>query len=169
MCVFAYSTFAAMVKRDLNGGEFVLKISALWHEQKRREILYLLALKKDKMGSLRKMLTQGHFSAILFQREIRSLYDYFKCFLNDKDLDDTLAIDELKESSLRAMEEKEQVVGYLSKMEGKMLNSYRSFHKYVDRDSDTRRMLDDHLTRISEFYEILSTQEFGNKASFKTV
>ena len=96
---------------ELKGGEFVLKISALWHEQKRREFIYLLALKKEKMGPLRKMLSHGHFSALLFQREIQSLYDYFKCFLNDKDLDDSLVMEELAETSLHRLEEKEHVAG----------------------------------------------------------
>ncbi|WP_149239785.1 hypothetical protein [Dyadobacter sp. 32] len=158
-----------MNKKDLNGGELVLKISSLWHEQKRREILYLLALQKDKMGSLRKMLTQGHFSAILFQKEIKTVYDYFKCLLNDKELDDRLVINELRENSLRGMEEKEQVMGYLSKMESGMLNSYRSLHTYLDRDSETRRMIDAHLIRITEFYEILSSQEAVNNDRLRAV
>ncbi len=158
-----------MNKKDLNGGELVLKISSLWHEQKRREILYLVALQKDKMGSLRKVLTQGHFSAIIFQKEIKTVYDYFKCLLNDKELDDTRVISELRESSLRAMEEKEQVVGYLSKMESGMLNSYRSFHKYADSDSETWRMVDAHLIRITEFYEILSSQEAVNNDRLRAV
>ena len=148
-----------MKNEEMRGGEFVLKISALWHEQKRREFLYLVALKKEKMGSLRKMLAQGHFSAMLFQREISSLYDYFKCFLNDKDLDESFVITEVTETSLHRLEEKEQVVGYLKKMESKILNSYRGLHAYIERDSETRRIFDAHLSRISEFYEILSKQE----------
>lgn len=156
-----------MEREELKGGEFVLKISALWHEQKRREFLYLVALKKEKMGSLRKMLSQGHFSALLFQREIRSLYDYFKCFLNDKDLDDSCLILETRETSLENLEEKEQVAGYLKKMESKILNSYRALHKHIERDSETRRIFDDHLSRISEFYEILSRLEAVKSSELK--
>jgi hypothetical protein len=148
-----------MENEEMKEGEFVLKISALWREQKRREFVYLLALKKDKMGPFRKMLSQGHFSAMLFQREIRSLYDYFKCFMNDKDLDDSLWVQETAETSLQHLEEKEQVAGYLKKMESKILNSYRSLHKYLERDSETRKVLDEHLYRISEFYEILAKHE----------
>ena len=144
---------------ELKAGEFVLKISALWHEQKRREFIYLLALKKEKMGPLRKMLSHGHFSAMLFQREIQSLYDYFKCFLNDKDLDDSLAMEELADTSLHRLEEKEHVAGYLKTMESKILNSYRGLHRYIERDSETRKVFDAHLSRISEFYEILSRLE----------
>ena len=58
--------------------EFVPMIRALWIEQKNRELLYLEALKKDNMGSCRRILSQGHVSALLFQKEIKWIYDYFK-------------------------------------------------------------------------------------------
>ncbi len=147
-----------MERAELKEAEFVQKISALWQEQKRREFLYLLALKKDKMGALRKMLSQGHFSALLFQREIRSVYDYFKCFMTDNDLENTFSAD-MAESSLHNMEDKDQVVGYLKRMESKILNSYKSLHSYVERDTETKRIIDEHLRRISEFYDVLSTHE----------
>ncbi|GLU54609.1 hypothetical protein Dfri01_40700 [Dyadobacter frigoris] len=139
--------------------EFVLKISSLWSEQKIREVLYLEALKKDSMGPLRRMLTQGHFSALLFQKEIHWIYDYFKCFLTDKDLVNNEEVNLNTISVLHDLEGKEEVAGYLKKTEGKVLQSYRSLYKYLDRDLETRRVVDEHLDRISEFYEILSKQE----------
>jgi hypothetical protein len=36
---------------ESKGNEFIQMIRALWNEQKKREILYLEALKKDGMGS----------------------------------------------------------------------------------------------------------------------
>ncbi len=158
-----------MEREELREAEFVQQISALWREQKRREFLYLLALKKDKMGPLRKMLSQGHFSALLFQREIRAVYDYFKCFMTDKELDNSVSASEISESSLHNMEEKEQVAGYLKKMESKILTSYKSLHKYVERDSETKRIIDEHLRRISEFYEVLSKQELVARKEMKSV
>ncbi len=148
-----------MVMEDSKLSEFVLKISALWNDQKRREVLYLEALKKDSMGPLRKMLTQGHFSALLFQKEIHWIYDYFKCFLTDKDLVNSAESNSDTIADLHALEEKEQVAGYLKRTEGRILQSYRSLYKYLERDPETRRVVDEHLERISEFYEILSRQE----------
>lgn len=148
-----------MVMEDSKLSEFVLKISNLWNDQKRREALYLEALKKDSMGPLRKMLTQGHFSALLFQKEIHWIYDYFKCFLTDKDLVHSAETNSDTIAGLHGIEDKEQVAGYLKKTEGKILQSYRSLYKYLERDPETRRVVDEHLERISEFYEILSRQE----------
>jgi hypothetical protein len=143
-------------------GEFVLKISALWNDQKRREGLYLEALKKDSMSSLRRMLTQGHFSALLFQKEIRWIYDYFKCLLTDKELEDLNQKGLTGYELMRDMEDKEQIAGFLKKSEGTILQSYKSLIGNLESDSETRKVLDDHLDRISEFYEILSKQEYSN-------
>jgi len=148
-----------MVKEDLKLSEFVLKISALWKEQKNREVLYLEALRKDSMSPLRKMLTQGHFSALIFQKEIQWIYDYFKCMLNDKDLVSAAETDLDSISVMKNLEDREDVAGVLKKVEGRILQSYRSLYKYIDRDSETRMVIDQHLERISEFYEILSRQE----------
>ncbi|WP_229213641.1 hypothetical protein [Dyadobacter psychrotolerans] len=98
--------------------EFVLKISALWSAQKRRENLYLEALRKDSMGPLRRMLTQGHISAVLFQKEIRWIYDYFKCFMTDKDLGE-LSLTNSDKNLMKGIEEKEEIAGYLKKNEGR--------------------------------------------------
>lgn len=144
---------------DSKLNEFVLRISALWNEQKRREVLYLEALKKDSMGPLRKMLTQGHFSALLFQKEILWMYDYFKCFLNDKELINSVQVNLDNVAVLRNLEEKEEVAGVLKNTEEKILQSYRSLYKFIELDSETKRVIDEHLERISEFYEILSKLE----------
>jgi len=148
-----------MVVEDSKLNEFVLKISALWNEQKRREVLYLEALKKDSMGPLRKMLTQGHFSALLFQKEIHWIYDYFKCFLTDKELVNSAEANSDTVAQLHAIEEKEQVAGFLKTTEEKIIKSYKSLYKYIEREPEARRVVDEHLERISEFYEILSRLE----------
>ncbi|WP_221390847.1 hypothetical protein [Dyadobacter sp. NIV53] len=102
--------------------EFVLRISALWYEQKKRELLYLEALKKDSMGSLRKILAQGHFSALLFQKEIVSIYDYFKCLLNDKELSNLTHVSFDNANLMQDLIEKEQVVGLLKKTKTQFWN-----------------------------------------------
>ena len=142
--------------------EFVLKISGLWNEQKKREVIYLEALKKDNMSSLRKLLVQGHFNALLCQKEILSIYDYFKCLLTDKELGklNKADLDYIGlQKDIQNVNEKEQIVGILKKSEGAILHSYKSLTKHLDDDSEARRILNNHLDRISEFYEILSKQE----------
>lgn len=151
--------------------EFVLKISGLWNEQKKREVIYLEALKKDSMSSLRKLLVQGHFNALLCQKEILSIYDYFKCLLTDKELGklNKADLDYMGlQQNIQNINEKEQIIGILKKSEGAILHSYKSLVKYLDDDSEARRILNDHLDRISEFHETLSKQEISTRKS-KTV
>lgn len=153
--------FSTMAKETVKMDEFVRKISALWVEQKKREILYLEALKKDGMGSLRRMLSQGHFSAVLFQKEIRWIYDYFKCFLTDKELGEITSQSSANQVFMQEIKESDQVFGLLKKNEGTIILSYKSLFKYIDRESEARRILDDHLERISEFHDILSKLELS--------
>lgn len=144
--------------------ELVSLINSVWREQKRREVLYLQALKKDKIGPLRRILTQGHFSAVLFQREIHALYDYFKCFLNDRELSAEDNLEFLGDDILNGADEQHQISGELRQTENRVILLYRRLYKYIDRESDARSMLDDHLKRISEFYDFFSRQE-GVKAA----
>ena len=158
-----------MGTEDEKVGDFTLKISSLWRQQKIRELLYLKALKKDGMGPLRRMLSQGHFSAVLFQREIGWIYDYFKCFLTDKDLgvNETDSENSLILKDLDKLDGQEQVAGYLKREEEAVLNSYKSVYNRLEFDTETGRVLKEHLDRITEFYEILSKQENGSKISRK--
>jgi hypothetical protein len=145
--------------KDAGASELVMKIGALWRENKRREFLYLQALRKDSMGSLRQMLAKGHFSAVLFQKEINWIYDYFKCLLTDKDLDESMPDKYFQEGSFDDVQGKEQVASYLKNTEGEILLSYKALDKYVDRYADIKRIVDEHAHRITRFYELLSKQE----------
>lgn len=152
---------------ESKGNEFVQMIRALWNEQKKREVLYLEALKKDGMGPFRRMLSQGHVSAVLFQKEIRAVYDYFKCFLNDKELADQNQITSY--ASLQLLENangKEEVASCLKKIEAATLQLYKALRQYLDREPETQRLLDEHLTRTSEFYEMLCKLESGTQRSY---
>jgi hypothetical protein len=151
---------------DVRGNEIVQMIGALWNEQKNRELLYLEALRKDSMGPFRRLLSQGHVSAVLFQKEIRSIYDYFKCFLTDRELGETNQIaNRASLQSLRNASEKEDVAGCLRKIEAATLQIYQNLRVYLEKDSETRMVLDEHLSRISEFYESLCKLERGTKKS----
>jgi hypothetical protein len=151
---------------DSKKNEFVSMIRALWNEQKNREVLYMEALKKDCMGPSRRVLSQGHVSALLFQKEIKWIYDYFKCFLTDKDLGDTNHI--LSRQALKMLEnvdDKQEIASCLKRIESATLQLYKSIRTYVEKDSEARLMLDEHLVRISEFYETLCKMEVGGRKS----
>ncbi|GGB77841.1 hypothetical protein [Dyadobacter sediminis] len=149
---------------NVKGEELIMMIKALWNEQKNREILYLEALRKDVNGSFRRVLSQGHVSAVLFQREIGWIYDYFKCFLNDKELDEKISGS--SRQAVRILEEaehQEDIARCLKKNEATTLQLYKSLRGYMDKDSEARKVLDEHLARISEFYETLRKLEIGNR------
>nr|WP_295921336.1 hypothetical protein [uncultured Dyadobacter sp.] len=150
-----------------NGNEFIQLIRSLWNEQKTREILYLEALKKDGMGPFRRLLSQGHVSAVLFQKEIRAIYDYFKCFLNDHELAEYNHIS--AHASLLLLEnarEKEEVASCLKKIEAAVIQLYKGVRSYLEREPEARRLVDEHLSRTSEFYDMLCKLEAGGRRSF---
>lgn len=153
---------------ESKGSEFIQMIRALWNEQKKREILYLEALKIDGMGPFRRVLSQGHVSALLFQKEIRAVYDYFKCFLNDKELADHNQIS--TRTSLQLLENangKEEVAACLKKIEAAVIQLYRSITLYLDREPEAQRLMDEHLVRTSEFYDIMCKYEAGGRRTYE--
>lgn len=153
---------------ESKGSEFIQMIRALWNEQKKREILYLEALKIDGMGPFRRVLSQGHVSALLFQKEIRAVYDYFKCFLNDKELADHNQIS--TRTSLQLLENangKEDVASCLKKIEAAAIQLYRAISLHLDREPEALRLMDEHLVRTSEFYDILCKYEAGGLRTYE--
>jgi len=147
---------------DVKVNDFVLMVRTLWGEQKKRELLYLEALKKDSMGPFRKVLSQGHLSAVLFQRELHSIYDYFKCFLTDKELG-VADMNMRPASLLKDLNDTEEVAGLFKKIEAGILQLYKTLRAHVDRESEARQVLDEHLLRISEFYDTFSKLEMVNR------
>ncbi|KAA6432799.1 hypothetical protein FEM33_24125 [Dyadobacter flavalbus] len=149
---------------NVKGEELIMMIKALWNEQKNRELLYLEALRKDVNGSFRRVLSQGHVSAVLFQREIGWIYDYFKCFLNDKELGEASSGTSRKEVRvLENVDHQEDIARCLKRNEAATLQLYNSLRSYMDKDSEARKVLDEHLARISEFYETLRKLEIGSR------
>ncbi|WP_025762124.1 hypothetical protein [Dyadobacter tibetensis] len=142
--------------------EMISKIRLLWNQQCLRETLYLNALKMDRICHLRKSLTQGHFSSLLFQRELKSVYDYLKCLLTD----DGLAIPSYSTEQhngifhLREMEGRQmEVAGFFKKTEATLLNSYQTVSQYLEWDQSILDMLDDHQVSIKGFYESMAHRE----------
>lgn len=154
---------------NVGENEFIPMIRALWNEQKNREVLYLEALKKDSMGSFRRVLSQGHVSAVLFQKEIRWIYDYFKCFLEDKELVDNQISSLASLQILENLNEKEEIAGCLKKIEAATLQLYKSLRTYMEKEYEVKRVLDEHLIRISEFYEALCKLEISNRKNINYV
>ncbi len=150
-----------METRKPERNEMITKLILLWNEQRSRELLYLNALKKDKMGTFRRVLSQGHLSAMIFQREIKWIYDYFKCCLTDKDLDGNLYSPQIDPNLqvLDSLEKLEQVASFFKCKEEAILKSYRAVSGLIEWDLDSSKLLKEHREKIREFYDTMVSQE----------
>ncbi|WP_327487088.1 hypothetical protein [Telluribacter sp.] len=129
----------------------------LWNEHKKRETLYIEAMKKDDLGTLRRTCNQGHISALLFQKEIQWIYDYFKCMLNDSDLRDS-SVKKSNPISLDKFNDRILIARLLKDTEYSTLHCYQKLLKYLDKDSEESYILQEHIARISDLYEVLAKE-----------
>ena len=141
--------------------EFVQGIALLWEENKRRELLYIRVMKNDHLGNFRRLCNQGHITALLFQKEIQWIYDYFKCNLSDSDL--RAAFEEVpstQEFALDDMEDNSTLLRLIKEVELTTIRGYQSAIKFVDQEGEVYDILRDHLDRITHL-----CGEFGRETS----
>ncbi len=132
--------------------EFVEGIALLWKENKRRELLYIHVMKRDHLGNLRRLCNQGHISALLFQKEIQWIYDYFKCNLNDCDLRqefEAAPTDHEQQATLDTLNDTNMVVRLIKEAELTTIRGYQSMIRFVEREGEVHTILRDHLDRIT--------------------
>ncbi len=153
MIVPHYTTMEPMEAKEV-----VKKLAVLWKEHRKRELLYMLVMKKENLGNLRRLCHQGHISALLFQKELQWVYDYFKCNLNDGDLKELVLTEYPGEFSLSKVEDRGVLIRVLKETEWSALLQYQSVLKVVDRESEVFTILREHLDRLSEFCDRLSNE-----------
>lgn len=131
--------------------EFVQGIALLWEENKRRELLYIRVMKSDQLGSFRRLCNQGHITALLFQRDIQWIYDYFKCNLNDSDLqisfEDTPSV---QHTALDGMENNSTLLRLIKEVELTTIRGYQAVIRFIDQEGEVYDILRDHLDRITQ-------------------
>jgi hypothetical protein len=141
--------------------EFVQGIALLWEENKRRELLYIRLMKSDQLGSFRRLCNQGHITALLFQKEIQWIYDYFKCNLNDSDLQTAFeSATSIQETGLDGMEDNGTLVRLAKEVELTTIRGYQSVIRFIDQEGEVYDILRDHLDRITHL-----CGEFGRETS----
>jgi hypothetical protein len=138
--------------------DFVQSTAMLWQEHKKREKLYLRMMKKDNLGSLRRLCYQGHLSALLFQKEIQWIYEYFKCNLNDGEVSNGQSETKYEPSSLDLVEDKGVLVRVLKETECATIKCYQSLLQFVERDDEIYPILHEHLDRLHDFCDKLSRE-----------
>ncbi|TDB66872.1 hypothetical protein [Arundinibacter roseus] len=138
--------------------EFVRNTAMLWKEHKKRELLYMKVMQKDDLGNIRKLCKQGHITALLFQKEIQWIYEYFKCSLNDCDLKDYFMEGIEAGNTLDAVEDKGVLFRILKETEWLTIRSYETVLTFVDKDGEVYAILHDHLDRMNDFYDRFSRE-----------
>ena len=141
--------------------EFVQSIALLWEENKRRELLYIRVMKNDHLGNFRRLCNQGHITALLFQKEIQWIYDYFKCNLSDSDLrvafEDTPHI---QSAEFDGTEDNSTLVRLIKEVELTTIRGYQSVIRFINPEGEVYDILRDHLDRITQL-----CGEFGREGS----
>jgi hypothetical protein len=133
--------------------KLVKSTALLWNQHKKREALYIEAMKTEDLGALRTVCNQGHFSALLFQKEIQWIYDYFKCSLSDYDLQVHFNESVQTEDKPRKIRPKRVLTYLLKEAEFSTIKCYHRVLKYVESDSETSRIMREHLDRIADLYK----------------
>ena len=141
--------------------EFVQSIAMLWKENKRRELLYIRVMKNDHLGHFRRLCNQGHITALLFQKEIQWIYDYFKCNLSDSDL--RVAFEHTphgQSTEFDGTEDNSTLVRLIKEVELTTIRGYQSVIRFVNPEGEVYDILRDHLDRITQL-----CGEFGREVN----
>lgn len=141
--------------------EFVQGMALLWEENKRRELLYINVMKNDHLGNFRRLCNQGHITALLFQKEIQWIYDYFKCNLSDSDLRTAFEdADPAQQTVLDGKEDNSTLLRIIKEVELTTIRGYQSMIRFVDQEGEVYDILRDHLDRITQL-----CGEFGREGN----
>ena len=103
--------------------ETVRLAARIWRSYHRQEALCKSLMRMDISYRLRKLCSRGHMSAMLFKKEIRGVYESFKCNFSDGDLNSiTRYADEWNsETACQAtllsllIEEQDHLIGFYEK------------------------------------------------------
>jgi hypothetical protein len=128
--------------------ELVNNLAALWKKHKEREVLYLAAMKIEDLGTLRKVCSQGYSISLLFQREIRNIYDTFRCSFDDVDL--CKHCTKHLKPMLEALDTTCSATSVLAFQENETLKQYTVALSYLDETSDEGKMMLEHISLLKE-------------------
>jgi len=143
--------------------DFLQGIEMLWQESKNRELLFVGLMKKDCLGQLRKHCHRGHISSLLFQNDIRWIYDSFKSNIIDFTLGNhppNTLNKKITESLVAEAGDFQAVMNLLKSTEFHIIQSYQEVLQLVDYEEEVRGILLDHLG--------LFTQLRDNLVNFQT-
>jgi hypothetical protein len=133
--------------------ELVKSLAALWKKHKEREILYLTAMKIENLGKLRKICSQGYSMSLLFQREIRTIYDTLRCSFDDIDL--CKHCTKHLKSTIANLNTAYAATSVLAERESETLKCYSLSLSFLDESSEEGRVMLEHIALLTDVNSVL--------------
>lgn len=133
--------------------ELVSYLATLWKKHKEREALYLAAMKIDNLGKLRKLCSQGYSISLLFQREIKAIYNSFRCNFDDLELCNHCT--EHLNETIKKLDNGLVLSSILVEYEMETLRNYEITLSYLDETNEEGRTIVEHISLLSEVANLL--------------
>lgn len=133
--------------------ELVKSLAALWKKHKEREILYLTAMRIEDLGKLRKVCSQGYSMSLLFQREIRTIYDTFRCSFDDIEL--CKHCTKHLKPTIENLGNAFSAASILASQETETLRCYEEALSFLDETSEEGRVMLEHISLLTDVNALL--------------
>ena len=113
---------------------------------KRQESRFSSAMSLDMSSRLRRICSNGYMMSLLFKKDVGSIYESVKCYLEDGELSSiTRSVDEFDEE----MADRYDLLYEIASHQQVILNEYRALLPHLDHDSDAARACSEHIDKLS--------------------
>ena len=134
----------------------MVKLAArIWRSHHRQEALCKSLMSMDISCRLRKLCSKGHMSSMLFKKEIKRVYESFKCNFSDGDLN-SITRSEDEWNSKRACQA--TVLGLLTEEQGRLIGFYETVISRLWEEGELCALCRDHLVQVKEMNKMLITE-----------
>ena len=134
----------------------MVKLAArIWRSHHRQEALCKSLMSMDISCRLRKLCSKGHMSSMLFKKEIKRVYELFKCNFSDGDLN-SITRSEDEWNSEKACQA--SVLGLLIGEQHRLIVFYEKFVALLWEDGELFALCKDHLGQLRELNKMLITE-----------
>ena len=112
-------------------------------------------MKIEDLGKLRKICSQGYSMSLLFQREIRTIYDTFRCSFDDIEL--CKHCTKHLKPTIENLDTAYAVTSILAGQEVDTLKCYSLALSFLDESSEEGRVMLEHIALLTEVNAVLQT------------
>ncbi|QRR00325.1 hypothetical protein [Dyadobacter sandarakinus] len=135
--------------------DIVKEVAGIWRMHKRQEALFRAAMALDTTRPLRVICGSCYMTSLLFQSEMRQLYESLKCCLTDGDLSSILLLDDEAGNSDADCW---MVISRCLEHDELLIRMYQSLLAKVDEESECWRMCHEHLEKLTGCHDKLAAE-----------